>query len=157
MPPSAFYAIDTSSIFDWFVRYYPPKIFPALQTKVEDLIAAGRLRAPKAVFGEIKPGDDCHAWAKGQPDLFVDEDEAVQKIVLDLMKTHHDPLKPQKGINGADPFVIALAKANGAGWSVVADEHPGTAESRKIPFVCAHEKVPWITFKQLMLAEGWQF
>jgi len=39
---------------------------------------------------------------------------------------HHDPAKPHKGINGADPFVIAMAKDGGAQWKVVADEHPGS-------------------------------
>jgi hypothetical protein len=40
---------------------------------------------------------------------------------------------------------------------VVADEHPGSLESRKIAFVCKAEGVPCITFQQLMLGEGWQF
>jgi len=106
---------------------------------VEELIAAGRLRSPKAVFDEIKPGDDCHTWAKGQTDLFVEESVPVQQIVRQLMATHHDPAKPHKGINGADPFVIALAKDGGAQWKVVADEHPGSQENRKIPF-CATMK-----------------
>jgi hypothetical protein len=96
VPPQTIYAIDTSSIFEWFVRTYPPNIFPALQTKVEALIAVGRLRSPKAVLGEIKPGDDCHLWAKGQTDLFLDEDHSVQSIVRSLMAAHHDPAKPQR-------------------------------------------------------------
>lgn len=73
------------------------------------------------------------------------------------MATHHNPAKPLKGINGADPFVIAMAKVNGAQWTVVADEHPGSQDNRKIPFVCNAEGVPCMTFQQMMLAEGWQF
>jgi hypothetical protein len=67
------YSIDTSSIFKWYIEVYPPTIFEGLRERVEELIAAGRLHSPKAVFDEIKPGDDCHAWAKGQTDLFVEE------------------------------------------------------------------------------------
>lgn len=155
MPPATRYSIDTSSVFEWFVRRYPPTIFPGLQTRVEDLVSAGRLRSPKAVLGEIRPGDDCHQWAKGQADLFVDEDRSVQVIVKQLMTVHHNPAKPHKGIGGADPFVIGLAKANG--WCVVSDEHFGSAEARKIPYVCQAEGVPCISFLQLMAAEGWQF
>jgi Domain of unknown function (DUF4411) len=157
MPPPPLYCIDTSSILVWFVDTYPPAIFPGLQTRIEGLITAGRLRSPKAVQDEIRPGDDCHTWCRAQTELFVEEPPSVQRIVRSLMATHHDPQKPHKGINGADPFVIAMAKDGGAHWSVVADEHPGSLENRKIPFVCKAEGVRCISFQQLMLAEGWQF
>jgi hypothetical protein len=151
------YCIDTSSIILWLVETYPPAIFPGLVARVEDLIAAGRLRSPKAVFDEIRPGDDCHAWCRAQTALFLEETGAVQRIVRQLMASHHDPAKPTKGINGADPFVIAMAKHGGPHWAVVADEHPGSRENRKIPFVCNAESVRWLTFQQMMRAEGWQF
>ena len=81
------YFIDTSSIFKWYIEVYPPTIFEGLQERVEELIRAGRLRSPKAVFDEIKPSDDCHTWAKGQTDLFVEETLTVQQIVRQLMTT----------------------------------------------------------------------
>ena len=157
MPAPTIYCIDTSSIIVWFVEIYSPTIFPGLLDRIEELITAGRLRAPKAVLDEIKPGDDCHAWAKNQSALFVEESISVQGIVHHLMATHSDLQKPHKGINGADPFVIAMAKDGGPNWVVVADEHPGSLENRKIPFVCATENVPCINFKGLLIAEGWQF
>lgn len=157
MAPPIIYCIDTSSIIKWYVETYPPIIFPRLQARIEELITIGRMRAPKAVFDEIRPGDDCHAWAKGQSELFVEESVAVQAIVRQLMAAHHNPAKPLKGINGADPFVIAMAKSNGTQWTVVADEHPGSEDNRKIPFVCQAEAVPCISFQQMMIAEGWQF
>jgi hypothetical protein len=155
VPPS--YCIDTSSILVWFVEAYSPEIFPGLQTRIEELIAGGRLISPKAVQDEIRPGDACHLWCKAQAGLFIEEAPAVQNIVRQIMATHHNPQKPLKGISGADPFVIAMAKSAGPHCSVVADEHPGSAENRKIPFVCNAEKVPCINFKRLMLAEGWTF
>jgi hypothetical protein len=154
---SPVYCIDTSSILVWFVDTYPPTIFPGLLARMEELIDAGRLRSPKAVLDEIRPGDDCHKWCKEQTALFLEEPVAVQRIVSRLMATHHDPAKPTKGINGADPFVIAMAKDAGPHCTVVADEHPGSRENRKIPFVCNHENVRCITFQQMMRAEGWQF
>jgi Domain of unknown function (DUF4411) len=155
--PPQIYCVDTSSIIKWFVEIYPPSIFPGLQHRIEELIAAGRLYAPKAVYDEIKPGDDCHIWAKGQTNLFVEESIPVQRIVRHLMATYANTEKPHKAINGADPFVIAMAKHGGEHWTVVADEHPGSPENRKIPFVCAREDVRCITLQDLMLAEGWQF
>lgn len=131
-------------------------IFPKLPERIEALVAAGRMQAPRAVFDEIK-SDDCHKWAKSHPELFVEESVEVQRIVRKLMATHFNPAKPQKGINGADPFVIAMAKAGGSGWVVVSDEHPGSLENRKIPFVCSTEGVSCINFKAMMLAEGWKF
>ena len=158
MPAPTIYCIDTSSIITWFVETYPPAIFPGLRDRIEDLIAAGRLRSPKAVLDEIRPGDDCHKWAKdNHAKLFVEESVAVQRIVRQLMVTHHNPAKPLKGINGADPFVIAMVKDGGADWIVVCNEHPGSQENRKIPFVCLQEGVRCINFQGLMLAEGWQF
>lgn len=158
MPAPTIYCIDTSSLIYWLVEVYPPKILPGLVQRVEELIVVGRLRSPKVVFGEIRPGDDCHTWCKGQEAaLFVDESVAVQAIVRQLMATHHNPAKPLKGINGADPFVIAMAKDGGPHWTVVCDEHPGSQENRKIPWVCAKEGVPCISFQRMILDEGWQF
>ncbi len=151
------YCIDTSSIFEWFVRRYSPDIFPGLPARVEGLIAAGRLRSPRSVLDEIRPGDDWHAWAKAQADLFVEESVDVQLIVRRLMATHHNPVKPLKGINNADPFVIAMALDGGRDWAVVSDEHPGSAEARKIPYVCVQEGKRCMTFQEMMRAEGWQF
>jgi Domain of unknown function (DUF4411) len=155
--PPSIYCIDTSSVLEWFIRTYPPVIFPGLQNRIEELISTGRLRAPKAVLDEIRPGDDCYRWAKSQTTLFIEESASVQRIVAQLMATHFNPDKPSKGINGADPFVIAMAKAGGPHWIVVCDEHHGTSENRKIPFVCSSEKINCITFQGMMLAEGWQF
>lgn len=81
----------------------------------------------------------------------------MQGIVRKLMADHHNTTKPHKGINGADPFVIAMAKDGGTGWAVVADEHPGSVENRKIPFVCNVEGVSCISFQQMVAAEGWKF
>ena len=73
MPPLSFYCIDTISILQWFVDSLSSGDFSGLQNRIEQLIAAGRLRSPKAVLDEIKPGDDCHTWCKAQAELFVED------------------------------------------------------------------------------------
>jgi hypothetical protein len=47
--------------------------------------------------------------------------------------------------------------AKDAGWTVVSDEYPGSAENPKIPFVCNAMAVPSITFQEMMRVEAWQF
>lgn len=94
MPPPQTCCIDTSSLLVWCVDTYPPATFPGLQSRIEQLIAAGRLRSPKAVQDEIKHGDDCHAWCNAQTELFVEESAALQRIVRSLMATHQNPAKP---------------------------------------------------------------
>ena len=89
----------------------------------------------------------------------------MQRLVQQIMALHRNPAKPLKGINGADPFVIAMAKDGGINavldggpdWVVVSDEHPGSAESRKIPFVCNVEQIECINFQEMMRREGWRF
>ena len=158
MAPAQAYCLDTSSAIEWFVRTYPPAILPTLPAHMEALIAADRLRSPRAVLDELsRIDDDCCKWAKAQTKLFLEESIEVQRVVRQLMATHQNPAKPHKGISGADPFVIALAKVIGPHCVVVADENPGSLENRKIPFVCKAEGMPCINFQQLMLGEGWQF
>jgi Domain of unknown function (DUF4411) len=151
------YVIDTSSIIHWYVETYDPEILPNLPQRIDDLVTSERLVAPEAVRGEIRPGDDLHIWAKQQTQLFVEENEDVQREVARLMKKHHNAKKPGKGISGADPFVIAMAKTLGVGWIVICNEHEGSQENRKIPYVCKAEGIPCIDFKELMLREKWKF
>lgn len=151
------YVIDTSSIIHWYVETYAPDIFPKLPERIDALVDEGRLLSPEAVRSEIRPGDNLHKWAKRQNALFLEETEEVQKRVARLMRKHHNSQKPHKGINGADPFVIAMARELGANWTVVCNEHPGSDENRKIPYVCAAESVDCINFQDMMRRERWQF
>ena len=132
------YSIDTSALVDWWVRYYPPTVFPGVLPRIEQLIASGRLRASREVLDELqRVNDPCFRWAKARPDLFVDSNEDIQRIVRQIMRQYSGKLKPGKGISGADPFVVALAATHApAPWVVVTAEKPGSEENPKIPFVC---------------------
>jgi len=150
------YSIDTSAMVDWWVRYYPPESFPTLVKNVEALIVSGGLRASREVLEELQRQDDgLSAWAKDQPGLFVEDVEAVQDAVTILMDKYFNPDKPDKGISGADPFVIGLAMTENPVPAVVSGEKPGSKENPKIPYVCGVEKVPHTTFLGLIKAEGW--
>lgn len=145
---------------DWWTRYYPPATFPTLQSRIEDLIAEGRLRASREVLTEIeRQDDDLCKWAKATSDFFVESDVAIQTYAKTLINNYRIPAKPDKGINGADGFVIALAACKSPNRIVVACENPGSAENPKIPYVCARAtpRIEVINFLQLIAKEGWKF
>lgn len=160
MPGQLFYSVDTSAFIDWWVRYYPPSAFGGLIPRVEQLIAAGRLRCSREVKDEIEyENEGLKDWLKAQTDLCIDSDHAIQGVVIDLMNKFHNYAKPDKGINGADPFVIGVAITQATNpWTVVTGEKPGSQENPKIPWVCKHwggTVVPHMTFLELVIAEGW--
>ena len=76
------------------------------------------------------------------------------------MGQYFDPGKPDKGISGADPFVIGLATIqNPKPWVVVTGEKPGSRENPKIPWVCRKftpQPIRTISFLDLIVAENWQ-
>lgn len=155
------YSIDTSAIIDWWVRYYPPNAFGGLVPRVEKLIAEGRIRASREVRDELeKQHDACFRWAKEQANLFVESDVTIQAVVSKLMTQYFNPEKPDKGISGADPFVIGLAAVQRPKpWVVVTGEKPGSADNPKIPWVCKNfepQPIRTIGFLDLIVEENWQ-
>lgn len=147
------YSIDTSALINWWVEDYSPDVFPGLLPKMEDLTAQGRLRAVRSVKDELADGD-LRKWCLAQPDLFVDEDEETQKRVAGLMAAYQNP-KKSRGIDQADPFVIALADMNG--WHVVSAERGGSlANNPNIPTVCNALGVQHVRFFEMLRGEGWK-
>ena len=152
---SIFYSIDTSALINWWVEDYTPEVFPGLLPLMENLVAEGRLRAARSVKDELGPGD-LRAWCLRQPGLFVDEDEAIQRRVAELMDAYQSPKKP-RGIDRADPFVIALADTRAEDWRVVSAEKPGSlAKNPGIPTVCADIRLRHIRFVEMLRLEGWK-
>ena len=155
------YSIDTSALIDWWVRYYPPNAFGGLVPRLEQLIGNGQLWASREVRDELeKQNDACFRWAKEQVDLFVESDAPIQGVVSSLMGKYFNAEKPDKGIGGADPFVIALAAVQKpTPWVVVTGEKPGSADNPKIPWVCKNfepQPIRTISFLELIVAENWQ-
>lgn len=146
---------------DWWVRYYPPRAFGGLLPRMEQLIVDGRLRASREVQDELKKrNDDCFKWAQKHTDFFVESDAMIQGVVTELMAAYFNPEKPDKGIDGADPFVIGLAAVQKPQpWVVVTGEKPGSSENPKIPWVCDHfepQPIRSIGFLKLIVEENWQ-
>lgn len=148
------YSIDTSALINWWIEDYSPDVFPGLLPKLEALISEGRLRPVRSVKDELGDGE-LRDWCLKQPGLFIDEDEKVQRRVAQLMATYQNPKKP-RGIDKADPFVIALADVQEDKWIVVSAERGGSLENNpKIPVVCREIGVEHIRFIEMLRREGW--
>jgi Domain of unknown function (DUF4411) len=122
---------------------------------MEGLVSEGRLRATRSVKDELGAGN-LRKWCLARPDLFVADDEAIQVRVAQLMATYQNP-KRARGIDKADPFVIALAATQEGDWRVVSAERGGSlAKNPNIPSVCADIGVTHIRFFDMLRIEGWQ-
>ena len=75
----------------------------------------------------------------------------------ELMATHHNAAKPLKGINGADPFVIAMAKDSGRTGRWSATSIPARRSPQDTVRLQAPSSVQCITLSGPDAAEGWQF
>ena len=153
------YSFDTSALIDWWVRYYSPELLPSLKTNIETVIAVGRFKASRYVLTELEQGgDELHEWAKlHKGEIFVEDDEAAQKIARSLIQKYSFPEHPKKGLTGADPFVIARAQLGNPVWTVVSGEKASDANNPKIPYVCGLLNVPCLSFRQFWQNEGWSF
>lgn len=159
-PPS--YCIDTSALID-LGRRYPPRVFGALWSKVEELIAAGRLIAPREVLRELQKGDDeMYQWAKGHPAMFVDLDHDQQILVAEIMAAFPSWIDTTTDRPVADPMVVALARSrtladSGAPRIVVSHEVPGGKGATKIPNVCQRYGVQHMQLVDVFEREKWSF
>src|SRR5580704_14654482 len=107
------YCIDTSSLME-MVRQYPKSRFPSLWQKMDSLVKAGRLIAPKEVLKEIKQGEDSLVeWATDKRRMFKPLDAEQAKAASKILALCPSLINPLNERPQADPFLIALAQAEG--------------------------------------------
>jgi len=152
------YSIDTSSILEAWRRRYPPDIFPALWERLEGAIAGGVLGASEEVLLELEKRDDeVHEWAKKhKATLFVPIDEEQQRHVATILAGYERLVDTRKNRSAADPFVIALAMANGCGV-VTAEAATGKADRPNIPDVCTGVGIRCLGLLEFFRELGWRF
>lgn len=125
---------------------------------LEQLVGAGRLRAPREVRRELfKQDDEVYRWVKRHGSLIVGLAPQQQRLLKETMDRFPGWVDPETSAPVADPVVIALARAYNPPAVVVAHENPGGPGAMKIPNVCSAYKIPWMTLPQLFVAEGWAF
>ncbi len=159
------YCIDSSSLME-LQRRYPRRRFPGVWQKLEGLIRAVRLIAPREVLKEILQGDDELArWAKRHRGMFKPVDAEQARAVAEVLAHCDSLIDPLSERPQADPFVIALARTGGdpgGGRSLFRPRHIAVTEEgrnhpRKIPQVCAHFGIECIRLLDLFDREGWKF
>lgn len=121
------------------------------------MIKSGELRAVDVVLDELsRRDDDAHSWARLHADLFVPLEIATQTATAEILQRHPKLLGKGGGRNGADPFVIGMARSRSG--CVVTEETPtGNILKPRIPDVCEAEGIPWVNLIQFVGAQGWVF
>ncbi len=154
--PQFTHCIDTSAIIDIKRRQYPPDVFSSLSDNLDKLIMGGGLIAPKEVLKELGNIDDeILKWAKSHKKLFKDCDPTQLQFVQEIMNKFPALVEINKTTPAADPFIIALARMEGA--SVITSERNGGAGRPRIPDVCLHYGVECISVLDFFRAQGWKF
>ena len=73
------YCIDTSALIEAWQVDYPIENFPGFWKRMDELIEAGRLVAPKEVLRETtKRSDELHTWLNARKQMFRELVDAVQ-------------------------------------------------------------------------------
>jgi hypothetical protein len=152
-----FYSFDTSSLLNGRRDLLPPTTFPTLWENIEAMIGLGQIRCIDLVRDELAVReDDVHGWAKRQVDLFVPLREDIQIVVREVLAEHQRLIGVGSGRSGADPFVIALARARD-GVVVTEETLSRNITKPKIPDVCDSIDVRWLNLMGFVQEQGWVF
>jgi len=103
-----------------------------------------------------KREDEVHQWAKGQSGLFVPLATDVQAAAREILSGHPRLVGIGNGRSGADPFVIALARAR-SGIVVSEETLSGNLTKPRIPDVCNTMGVPCLSLIGFVQQQGWKF
>jgi predicted nucleic acid-binding protein len=139
------YVFDTN-IFIILKNKYPPdiSIFAKLWEEIETLFEKGVIISSDEVIEEIEKGnDELKNWAKLHKNSFYSSDESIQNIVRDILQKFEVLVTKAKKSNGADPFVIALAKQKSC-IVVTEEKRNGTDLNPKIPNICEYYNIKCI-------------
>ena len=154
------YVFDTSPLSVLFKNYYRQR-FPSLWTRFDTIVAEGRLLSTREVLREIEDGpiESLRDWAASNHDLFATPTAAEGAFVANVYGVPHfqqniEQQKILKGGRNADPFVIARAAVSEATVVTMELLRPHAA---KIPNICDHFGVPWLSLEQFMEREAWVF
>ena len=152
------YSTDTSAIIHAWRSSYPPAHFPSFWQRFDRLIEAGELFATEEVLVELeKKDDDIYQWARERREtMIIPIDEAIQEVVMAILRDHPRLVDNRKNRSQADPFVIALGHIRGA--TVLTNEVlAGNPAKPNIPNVCAAMNTRCINVLGLIQEQQWVF
>lgn len=154
--------LDSSVLIEAHARYYAMDIAPPFWAFLDAQAAAGRVQAPLQTFQELVDyGYRLSDWVMARnATVFVEPDQQVQQSltqIADYVIATYEPYRARQFLNGADPWLIAHAKAHGG--KVVTKEiqaGPGGL-TPKIPNVCAEFDVPLVRTWDMLRPLGFRF
>lgn len=154
------YIFDNSPLSTLFKNFYPGR-FPTLWANFDELVANGELVSTREVYNEIQDGavESLRNWSDENREVFAVPTAAEGQFVATIYAVPHfqqniEMQKLLKGGKNADPFVIAKAAVEG---STVVTMELLKDNAAKIPNICDHFGVPWMSLEDFMEAEGWVF
>lgn len=149
------YCFDTDVLIQSKNGPYGFDIVPAFWDWLESQFSAGTIFTSKLVYGELVKGrDELSKWIQlRNRDYFIEPDENVQSIyqqIADYVNRQFPQHHVEEFLRGADPWVIAQAKAEDA--IVVTHEVlvPSDSTKIKIPNICKYFGVSHIGLYQMI-------
>lgn len=140
------YVVDNDVLIT-LMRYHPPDkpAYRAIWDEIESLIKQDSIFSTIVVYDDVKEylgkDDRLKKWAVShKKSFFIPINQEVFKLAQDVAKRFPDLLdkkKLQTGEPDADPFLIALAKSEGA--TIITQERKDLPN--RIPMVALHYKV----------------
>lgn len=140
------YVVDTNVLITLMAHHPPDKpAYQAIWDEIESLIKQKNIFSTIVVYDEIikylGKDDRLKKWAiSHKKRFFISPDEETWQFAQDIIKKFPDLLnkkKLQTGEPDADPFLIALAKSEGA--TIITQERKGLPN--KMPMVASHYRV----------------
>lgn len=157
------YLLDSNIFIQAKNEYYGFDLCPGFWDWLEQQNAAGKVFSIDRVQAElISYADTLSQWAKKQGNVFflALDQASIQEMTTVSTWVQNAPHRPDAKsvfLAGADPFLIAYAKAHN--HTVVSHEIHVEAERRKlkIPAVCRGLNVPCIRTFEMLRQEGATF
>jgi len=146
LPLGINYAVDTDVLIT-LMRYHPQDkpVYQAIWDEIESLIKQKNIFSTMEVYKEIikysGKSDQLKKWAiSHKKRFFILPDKETYQLARDIVKRFPDLVdkkKLQTGEPDADPFLIALAKSEGA--TIITQERKDLPN--RIPMVASHYRV----------------
>lgn len=160
---AAKYVIDTCSLIK-LNEDYPPDVFSIVWDAISQLAETGILLSSSEVLEELRNTDNekdvVLIWAERHQSIFIPLDGFIQQKALEILTTFENLVDLNKKKSSADPFVIGTAMMYSC--VVVTDEKPtnnkaGSGHKIRIPDVCKHYKVRYLSLVEMLRSEGVKF
>ncbi|HCH7474262.1 DUF4411 family protein [Pseudomonas aeruginosa] len=153
------YVLDTTVISALHKNYYRSR-FVSLWKQFDQLVDKGMITSTREAYRELHDGSGTDTdWAKANAGLFTIPDATEAEFVAKIYAVPHfqaniERQKLIKGGRNADAFLIARAFAVGGTVVTLERLKPNAV---KIPNICSHFKIPFLSLEGFMEKEGWVF